>query len=954
LTYTIKSVKFIRLTYLILFSLISFFSLSYCQTNPKNIDSLIITLNNQAKDLTYNGNYIKAEELLLKVLDLKLLYMPDSANRLISTYGNLGVINSSMLRFDKALEYHKKTIDLIETYEPNYKYKFILYLDMSNVYFRQNDIQKGIQFFKSMFNIFSFQISNINDLSKANAYANIALVLTNYSNYFTKEELMKFKSIEYYINQAEIFSQNHPSELEVLYVNICISKIFDTDISLKESYFKKRKDLLDKYFSDSYYRKVRYLKDYAYFQIYYKKNTELGIELLNNACQIIIDHFGEESSLLNYIYATLSNQYLVQKNYPVAIEFAQRRLQLSLKDYYNFNSFRENPKEEEISDIPGAYYALKVKSKALYRLYQKNNNISYIEASYSSLELAIKLLEKIRNRIDTETSQFLMSAKESQIYDFAQLVCNEMLRATGDQIYKEFSYQINEKGKAFTLLSSIRSKEAIKYGGIPIELLESESELNQQISAHNELILAEKENEHPNQNRIDTWESVLFDLQMEYDNLIDFFEEKYPKYYELKYDNSVIGTDDIQKKLDENEVLVEYSLSDSILFAYIIGKELNIIKEIKIDTSLINNCTELYQIMTKQSFSNNARYSFENYTQLAYNIYKVILKPLEEYIEGKNLIIIPDGQISYIPFDALLTKETHFSDPDYYNLPYLLYKNGSSLSYSATIHFGDKKDIRHPKHDILAFAPDYENLAGLKPGYSFLRQDDLKKLRRIPGVKEEVKQISNILNAEVFLDKQATETQFKEKANDFRVLHLAMHTLIDDDNPLYSKLAFTQMADTINDGFLHTYEVYNMDLNADLTVLSSCNSGMGVLQEGEGIQSLARGFTYAGCPSILMTLWEVADVSTVDVMTQFYKYLGEGKSKSEALRLSKIDYLKHADLLKSNPFFWSSFVIMGNTHAIYPPVYRKYIINVILLFIPVLVVLIVYLRYRKESSSNRL
>ena len=945
--------KFFRITLFFLFGLLCNSSICLGKASTEDIDSLISALNNQARDFSKDGNFLKSEELLLKVLDLKMLYMPDSLNKLISTYGNLGSINLSMLRFDKAIEYFDKTIELIELNDPDYKYKYILYSNISDLYFTQRDYAKGIQFFKSMYYDFSSKISLLSNENIAIEYSILAKIISKYQAYFTKEELKQFDTPENYIRKAELLIPNNPSELELLYLSVCNNTAFDSNIEFKELYFAKRKQLLDTYYADNDYRRIRYLRDYGYFEYYIKNNQAYGVELLNTAYELTIEKFGENSYWSGYFFGLFSNIYFSKGNYPVCIEFTQRRLQYSLKDYRKLSSFLENPKAEEIADIPGAYYVLKIKAKALYKMYLQNKNISYLNASYSSAELSIKLLEKIRNRIDTETSQYLVSAKEASIYNFSQIICNEMLRATGDLSYKNASFQFNEKGKAFTLLSSLRSKEAIKFGDIPIELTKKESDLNQQISTYSELILEEKEKEQPNQKRIDNWEANLFNLQLDYDKLIDFFEDKYPKYYELKYDNSVIGISDIQKKLSEDELLIEYSISDTVLFTYLIRKDISIIEQQKIDSSLSQNCTAFYQTITQQSFSENARNSFKNYTHFGHEIYRVLIEPYEKYIEGKNLIIIPDGHISYVPFDALLTEEVHYPDPEYYSLPYMIYQNGSSLSYSATIHFSENKYLKHPVNDILAFAPDYENLAELNPGYSFLRQNDLKKLRRIPGVKEEVRQISKILDAEVFIDNQATETTFKEKANDYKVLHLAMHTLIDDDNPLYSKLAFTQMVDTLNDGFLHTYEIYNMDLNADLTVLSSCNTGMGILQKGEGIQSLARGFTYAGCPSILMTLWEVADLSTVEIMTQFYFYLGQGKSKSESLRLAKIDYLAHADLLKSNPFFWSSFVIMGDTKAIYQPVPQKYIINILILLVPVLIILIVYWRYRKEANIKR-
>jgi CHAT domain-containing protein len=256
------------------------------------------------------------------------------------------------------------------------------------------------------------------------------------------------------------------------------------------------------------------------------------------------------------------------------------------------------------------------------------------------------------------------------------------------------------------------------------------------------------------------------------------------------------------------------------------------------------------------------------------------------------------------------------------------------------------------KGNILAFAPYYGRNIPEETVSKRLRQSDLDQLVRIPGVKEEVSRIAKIKPTDVFLDRRATETNFKHAAANYTILHLAMHTILDDNDPLYSKLAFTQNVDTVNDGFLHTYEIYNMKLNANLAVLSSCGSGYGDFKEGEGIQSLARGFAYAGCPSVLMTLWEVADKSTVGVMERFYFHLGKGLSKSKALQKSKLEFLEQADQLRSNPFFWASYTIIGNSEPIYPSNKWNLLMTIFLLLIPVPVVMILYRNYKKQGQKN--
>jgi CHAT domain-containing protein len=303
----------------------------------------------------------------------------------------------------------------------------------------------------------------------------------------------------------------------------------------------------------------------------------------------------------------------------------------------------------------------------------------------------------------------------------------------------------------------------------------------------------------------------------------------------------------------------------------------------------------------------------------------------------------------------MLTQPVNPDAMNYYRLPYLVHKFGFSNSFSATVHFTQTDKKRRARKNLLAFAPSYSNISleNTRKDFEALRQNDLDQLILIPGIKEEVRRISGFMKADVYQDFNATETNFRANASDYKVLHLAMHTILDDQDPLYSKLAFAQMIDSVDDGFLHTFEIYNMQLNAELAVLSSCNSGYGALQEGEGIQSLARGFAYAGCPSILMTLWEVSDYSTIELMEKFYLYLDMGHSKSEALHLSKIDFLANADHLKSNPFFWSSFVLVGDTRPIYTSKTVITLMNIGILLLPLPLLFIFYRRYRRSSARRK-
>jgi CHAT domain-containing protein len=220
---------------------------------------------------------------------------------------------------------------------------------------------------------------------------------------------------------------------------------------------------------------------------------------------------------------------------------------------------------------------------------------------------------------------------------------------------------------------------------------------------------------------------------------------------------------------------------------------------------------------------------------------------------------------------------------------------------------------------LLAFAPTYDNLDDIDTSKFLASRDYIDYLVPLKYIKEEIGGISEVLDADVFLDYDATEQVFWNKAGDYNILHFAMHTLINDANPMFSQLVFTLTNDTVedNDGLLNTYEIYNMNLNARLAVLSACNTGYGKLQKGEGIMSLARGFIYAGVPSIIMTLWAVEDQSGAELMTRFYKFLSEGDAIDEALRKAKLEYLSTADQLRSHPYLWASYVSIGKVEPIY-------------------------------------
>ena len=231
----------------------------------------------------------------------------------------------------------------------------------------------------------------------------------------------------------------------------------------------------------------------------------------------------------------------------------------------------------------------------------------------------------------------------------------------------------------------------------------------------------------------------------------------------------------------------------------------------------------------------------------------------------------------------------------------------------------------------------------------FNAQTGMENLNPLPGAYEEVSYVTDILKGRKLIDSMATEKAFKKFAPDFGILHLAMHTLIDNRNPMFSKLVFTPWLIGPDEGLLNTYELYNMQLNARMVVLSACRSGDGILQKGEGIMSLARGFLYAGCPSLIMTLWNVEDRSGLEIMHHFYHQIKKGKTKNDALRKAKIKYLASAAPHKTHPYYWAGYLQIGEPDAIFSPWYKRIMPAG---FIVVLLVFLLRYQLRKRTKKS--
>src|SRR5690554_5651057 len=276
-------------------------------------------------------------------------------------------------------------------------------------------------------------------------------------------------------------------------------------------------------------------------------------------------------------------------------------------------------------------------------------------------------------------------------------------------------------------------------------------------------------------------------------------------------------------------------------------------------------------------------------------------------------------------------------------LPIFIDKHAVSYGYSLKLMHIQNELKGSFNGQLAAFSPDY-NLDIAQNSQA----EDIEILVRngnyqLAGAKEESSRISSIFNGDLFLGDAATKSNFVENSSDYDMLHLAMHAIIDEENPELSNLIFG------NDERLYLNELYKLKIPAHLAVLSACNTGFGKIKSGEGVQSLSRAFTYAGVKSTVMSLWPVPDKQTSEIMTDFYKHLKAGESKSEALRLAKLNYLENTQEAElKHPYYWAGFLINGDVEPLKTASSQWWYIGIG----AVLLILIFYVASSRKNPNN--
>lgn len=357
---------------------------------------------------------------------------------------------------------------------------------------------------------------------------------------------------------------------------------------------------------------------------------------------------------------------------------------------------------------------------------------------------------------------------------------------------------------------------------------------------------------------------------------------------------------EVQKNIpDEETILLEYFLGDSSSCLWVISEDEHQLFTLPGRNEMKDDIETLRFSLTQPDPSN-----LEFFSKSAQKIYSVLIEPAAPYLKKRSrLVIVPDGELFYLPFEALLTKAPKrgkSSDPAAF--PYLVTKHAVAYGHSATILMNMPAGMKARgtgRTRLLVFGD---------PAFS-------SQYKRLEYSAEEVKKIAANFSAsdvDLFMQKEANEQRIKNTPLDqYNYIHFATHGTVDEVIPDFSSLVLATDPERNEDGLLQAWEIMELKINADLVVLSACETGLGKMVRGEGLIGLTRSLIYSGASSVMVSLWSVADHSTSAFMSEFYRYLvAEEMGKSIALQQTKLSMIEDVDL--AHPFYWAPFVLIGN------------------------------------------
>lgn len=896
----------------------------------------------------YMRNQQDTEKFLNKSIEYHLKSPEIDTLLLLNTMHGSGYMAMLSGNYDKSIETLEKGVALFDQYQTkndkDNNLKGYFYSNLALVHTPQflNIPQKLLLYLHETENVFSamdepdleYFIGTYIDLSKAEKAQRNYKGAEGYLN----KALRLYESDKEQFHTGTMHYVGFKRELDIYNNLIIIYR--DTDNSEKMlEIFARIEDIaqnndLDQTEKNQY---AGILQSVARYYLHREYDFNKAVTFINKALTINIArtniHFGDVAIGLRF---DLANAYLLKKDYHQSLKIIER-----VEQEHALESYQIELKAKSLLGLNKADTAIDAVNQLLVAISEDNRNFQFPQSAVGDFtpgyvitdaEGLVGLAEAFRDyygKYSAEEEKLYWMALAQMESNIGNAPLNKSLKKTFDKITSglmnaalERGFSIGENNHLLNFMETVSSQDLVNQFLLKREIAGNTNlyklvEEEQYVRSYITFLKKEQQKSQDEDTK-----QQLFEKERELKKITEQLAAQYRQ-------SQLFAAPEIDIAASSGKNIIKFNVTGDELFKTRLyeGKLTyqKIVNYPALKQEIENYLTQLTDLQAPVSILKKQGEA----------LYKKLFD--DDFTTTAPTVIIPDDILHYLPFELLVKDNTYLIE-------------NHTISYASNFYFlnsGAAPKKRSKSKNVAFFAPEYSG--SVQESQLAVRGEHYS----LAGAAAEVNEIAKFIAGNLYVGNTASKTRFKSLESDISVLHLAMHSNLNDEDPELSNLMFSNSE---QDYEMYISELYGLNFNADLAVLSACNTGIGGFKDGGNLVSMHHAFTIAGIPATIASLWHAPDQSTKEIMVAFYKNLQQGQDKATALRQAKLSYLKNTkDENLQHPFYWAGFVLSGDESPVQlagNSFWGGYKVIFILLIVALVITVSFFLKKRKKQTGS--
>ena len=706
------------------------------------------------------------------------------------------------------------------------------------------------------------------------------------------------KAIESFNSGISIETDNHIN-IGLLYSSLAEAYLYTTDLKQGINTALKGKDHFSKALKNTDTKSYQFQLIKKYQQETKKTLGNLlsesgdyksSIYSFNEALRDAKIIYPRKHREIGKIHLGIANCYVKSENIEKGLTHYQDALISMIPNFESLSHF-DNPKKEFLYADVTIGEALIGKAKTQKALYDSIGGLNFLKASLETYLTYYNWEKSLRNEHQNDNSKLKFAAINHQIGSEALQIIKELDKIEPLNNWAEAGFKLIDQTKSTVLDQTRRRNINQSRLNLNDSIFDDVRQLEVQLSLlnieFNDAILA---GDSIKQSRIN---KQIVQSDEKYQILNHTIKQKYWTLSELNSGQTKsIDINSLKEELKKSEsTILNYYEGDSNLFVAIINPDKTFL--IQLEFNSYNNSVDQF-IHAISSDKINGPVQYEN---ISYSLYEAIIEPIQSQLSSKKWIIIPDGKMHQVPFEALI--HTKSETKNFKQLNYLLHKQVISYCPSAKFYLTDNKWKKGLK-PFLGIAPIFKH----NKEFSWLNHS-----------KNEIKLGKTYFGGDLLVAEKATKHNFLEEVEDYQIVHISTHADKGTNANNDGWMAFA--SDTLSNR-LQTPEIFQLNLSSDLVILNACETGVGEIFRGEGTRSITAGFLSSGANNVITNLWQANHSSNLQLFEAFYDNLASETKPSSSLQQAKIKFItnENTNELTAHPYYWAAPILIGTDHPI--------------------------------------